>query len=151
MVKKRALKIKRVWIKILRYFCLFNKLLFFKLLFSFFLLLIRVSLHLCNLFYFFIRLLVIFIHWNVISEEAQYITSAKGFPMLLFKQYTYVRHSASRICTRWTCSQRQSKGCKASISTDLFNRVIKLKGSHSHPSPPYVKKMELYQSEYQYS
>ncbi|CAD0200263.1 unnamed protein product [Chrysodeixis includens] len=65
------------------------------------------------------------------GSEAFFIQSLRGKPLIVFKKYTYCRHSTRNGVVRWTCSTHSYKCCKAVVKT-VGKHIIEVKGCHNH-------------------
>ena len=81
---------------------------------------------------------------NLISDEARFIKSGKGQPMLLDKiGFSYYKH---KNCKKepskvfWRCSRKNYK-CNARATTSDFH-IIQYGGEHIHPPPSEIIKKE---------
>ena len=72
---------------------------------------------------------------NFISDEARFIKSSRGRPILVDKEgYSYIHAKSSKICSSkvfWRCRRIKKFNCKARATTDGFS-IVKYQYVHSH-------------------
>lgn len=75
---------------------------------------------------------------TIISDEARFIKSSHGRPILVDKEgYSYIHAKNSKTSSSkvfWTCRRIKKFNCKARATTDGFY-IVKYQNVHSH-SPP---------------
>lgn len=69
--------------------------------------------------------------------EIHFITSKKGYKLLVYEHYTYALNCRSKNKTSWACSSRCSKRCNAQIILTKQNELVVLSDEHTHPPPVF--------------
>ena len=64
--------------------------------------------------------------------------SHKGASKLLCVGYIYTKKNDSKTTIRWECSERVSKNCKRSLTSDLQIQTTIQTTLHSHDANPYT-------------
>lgn len=72
-----------------------------------------------------------------IFTEIHFITSKKGYQLLVYQQYTYAKNSESRKGISWTCSSRCSRKCNAQVFVTNASELIVVNAAHSHNPPVF--------------
>lgn len=72
---------------------------------------------------------------KLIVSEIHFITSKKGYKLLVYEQYTYARNCKSRKRITWACSSRCSKKCNAQVTLTNEGELVVINKEHSHPPP----------------
>lgn len=70
-----------------------------------------------------------------IVPEIHFITSKKGYKLLVYEQYTYAQNCRSKYRVRWACSSRCSKKCFAQVALTNEGELLIINNEHSHPPP----------------
>ena len=60
------------------------------------------------------------------------IPNNKGGHKLLYEEHMYTKKASYKTTIRWECSQRSSKQCKGSLTTDTETARVIRSSSHSH-------------------
>nr|XP_053605160.1 uncharacterized protein LOC128672202 [Plodia interpunctella]XP_053605161.1 uncharacterized protein LOC128672202 [Plodia interpunctella] len=68
-------------------------------------------------------------------REIHFITSKKGYKLLVFEQYTYAQNCKSKNRVSWACSSRCSKKCNAQVALTKSGELEVMNKHHSHPPP----------------
>ncbi|KAL0831860.1 hypothetical protein ABMA28_001390 [Loxostege sticticalis] len=72
--------------------------------------------------------------WNLLLK-IHFITSKKGYKLLVFEQYTYAQNFRSKNRVSWACSSRCSKKCNAQVRLTNDGELLVLNNEHTHPPP----------------
>ncbi|XP_072949713.1 uncharacterized protein [Epargyreus clarus] len=71
------------------------------------------------------------------SNKVQYLPSGNKTKIIMYKDYSFRLQNKVNGTKYMQCSNRGSTTCKARLTVDESDRVIKTFGEHNHPAPNF--------------
>ncbi|KAL0831845.1 hypothetical protein ABMA28_001375 [Loxostege sticticalis] len=68
-----------------------------------------------------------------------FVTSARGTKLLILDEYTYYKNGVIKNGSRFVCSSKKSRGCRAYLHIDKNDdTIIAAYTDHNHTPTPYI-------------